>query len=101
MVAAGFICFVQELNLDLSVKYAVIKVSAFESGKVFIGPDRVLTEEQKAFDYAQFCNEAYKDEHVVLELRPIEPPSPRSAVVPKRKHMTVTTPTTIPRTSDE
>jgi len=56
----------------MNIQYAVVKRSAFESGKIFISPQLILDDERKAHDRAQFNNEAYKESHVVLELRPIE-----------------------------
>lgn len=54
------------------IKYAVIKLRSFESGQIFIAPTMVLGDERLAHDRAQFGLEAYKEAHVVLELRPIE-----------------------------
>jgi hypothetical protein len=54
------------------IKYAVIKQSSYESGRIFIAPDMVMTDETLAHDRAVFGSEAYKEPHVVLELRPID-----------------------------
>lgn len=54
------------------IRYAVIKLSSYESGKIFIAPAMILETETLAHDRAQFGLEAYKEPHVVLELRPIE-----------------------------
>jgi hypothetical protein len=54
------------------IKYAVIKLESYESGKIFIAPQMILETEQLAHDRAQFGLEAYKEPHVVLELRAIE-----------------------------
>lgn len=54
------------------IKYAVIKQSSYESGKIFIAPAMVLEDEVLAHDRAQFNSQAYREPHVVLELRPIE-----------------------------
>jgi hypothetical protein len=54
------------------IKYAVIKQSSFESGKIFISPQMIFEDEILAHDRAQFGSQAYKEPHVVLELRPIE-----------------------------
>lgn len=56
----------------MNIKYAVIKLSSFESGKIFIAPTMIMEDEARAHDRAQFGLEAYKEPHVVLELRPIE-----------------------------
>lgn len=56
----------------MTIKYAVIRRSAYEAGKIFIAPPMVLDDERLAHDRAQFSAEAYKEAHVVLELRPIE-----------------------------
>lgn len=56
----------------MPIKYAVIKLSSFESGKIFIAPQMILDDEATAHDRAQFGLEAYREPHVVLELRPIE-----------------------------
>lgn len=53
------------------IKYAVIKLSSYESGKIFIAPDMILADEDLANDRAQFGLEAYREPHVVIELRPI------------------------------
>lgn len=55
----------------MEIKYAVIKLSSFESGKIFIAPQMILDDEDKARDRAQFGLEAYREPHVILELRPI------------------------------
>lgn len=54
------------------IKYAVIKQSSYDSGKIFISPGVILDDEKLAHDRAQFGQDAYKESHVVLELRPIE-----------------------------
>lgn len=54
------------------IKYAVIKVASYESGRIFIAPDMVLVDEKLAHDRAVFASEAYREAHVVLELRPVE-----------------------------
>lgn len=54
------------------IKYAVIKVASYESGRIYIAPDMVLADERLAHDRAIFASEAYREPHVVLELRPIE-----------------------------
>lgn len=54
------------------IKYAVIKLSSYESGKIFIAPQMILEDERLARDRAVFGLEAYGEPHVVLELRPIE-----------------------------
>jgi hypothetical protein len=54
------------------IKYAVIKVASYESGRIFIAPDMILADETRAHDRAVFASEAYREPHVVLELRPIE-----------------------------
>lgn len=54
------------------IKYAVIKVSSYESGKIFIAPGMILDDERLAHDRAVFGSDAYREPHVVLELRPIE-----------------------------
>lgn len=53
------------------IKYAVIKLSSYESGRIYIAPDMTFTDETLAKDRAQFGSEAYREPHVVLELRPI------------------------------
>lgn len=54
------------------IKYAVIKRAAYESGSIYISPTMVFTDEVMARDRGQFASEAYREPHVVLELRPIE-----------------------------
>lgn len=54
------------------IKYAVIKVASYESGKIYIAPDMVLADETLAHNRAVFASEAYREPHVVLELRPVE-----------------------------
>lgn len=54
------------------IKYAVVKQSSYESGKIYIAPQVVLDDEVLAHDRAQFNSQAYREPHVVLELRPIE-----------------------------
>jgi hypothetical protein len=54
------------------IKYAVVKQSSYESGKIYIAPAMVLETEVLAHDRAQFNSQAYQEPHVVLELRPIE-----------------------------
>lgn len=56
----------------MDIKYAVIKQSSYESGKIFIAPTMVMDDERLAHDRAIFGLEAYREPHVVLELRPIE-----------------------------
>jgi hypothetical protein len=57
---------------NMIIKYAVIKLSSYESGRIFIAPDMVLADEALAKDRAQFASQAYREPHVMLELRPIE-----------------------------
>jgi hypothetical protein len=54
------------------IKYAVLKQASYESGKIFIAPAMVLDNEVLAHDRARFNSQAYRESHVVLELRPIE-----------------------------
>ncbi len=54
------------------IKYATIKLAAYESGRIYISPELIFDDEKKAKDRAQFGVDAYKEPHVVLELRPIE-----------------------------
>lgn len=54
------------------IKYAVIKSASYDSGRIFIAPDMVMTDESLAHDRAVFNSEAYREAHVVIELRPIE-----------------------------
>lgn len=54
------------------IKYAVIKQESYESGKIFIAPQMILEDEVKAHDRAAFNSQAYREPHLVLELRPIE-----------------------------
>lgn len=54
------------------IKYAAIKKRSYESGQIFIAPQMILADEVLAKDRAVFGAEAYKEEYVVLELRPIE-----------------------------
>lgn len=54
------------------IKYAVIRQSSYDSGRIFIGPDSVFVDEKLAHDRAQFGSDAYKEAHVVIELRPVD-----------------------------
>ena len=54
------------------IKYAVIKEASYSSGKIYIAPDMVFEDEKLAHDRAVFGSDAYREPHVVLELRPVE-----------------------------
>lgn len=56
----------------MEIKYTVVKLSSYESGKIFIAPSGILEDEKLAKDRAQFCMEAYREPHLVIELRPLE-----------------------------
>jgi hypothetical protein len=56
----------------MHIKFAVIRLDSYENGKIYISPAMVFTDEVLAHDRALFGTDAYKEPHVVLELRPVE-----------------------------
>jgi hypothetical protein len=53
------------------VKYAVIKLSRLNSGQIFISPTDVFDALPISKDRAVFGADAYHEDYVVVELRPV------------------------------
>lgn len=55
-----------------NIKYTAIKRDAYEAGRIYIAPDNVFVTKQLAEDRAVFGADAYQEDHIVLELRPVD-----------------------------
>lgn len=53
------------------MKYAVVSATAFDTGKMYIGPGQVFDKEL-AHQRADFAAEAYGEAQIILELRPVK-----------------------------
>lgn len=54
-----------------NTKYAVIKESRLKSGQIFISPNDVFDELNISKDRAVFGADAYDEDYVVIELKPV------------------------------
>ena len=55
----------------MKMKFAVLSAKALEEGKVYISPAHLIDTRALADQRAEFASEAYNEDQIVLELRPV------------------------------